>query len=391
MKIIMLGHINSETSDATSIHFSETANAYSRLGHLVSVICPQVTRDIYDTEIDIKDYPVKYEESLKSAFLHSFFIYKKLFRVITPDTDLVHIRWRLFPAIIVRLICWLKGCFPHILAEHNGWLDLEIKIQRNSKLIAWIGKALQISDSMTADQTLTVTDGIRNLLIDSGILPDKIFTVGNGTNVSHFYPLENKSDLKQSLLGVDGTIIGFIGNISKWQGIDDIVDSFANINRNFNNVYLLIAGSGMYKEELEKKIRQTDYADKIILKPNIPYDKVNEWMNVIDIAVAPKTKKLNIVGYSPLKIRDYAAAGCAVVSTDVNGIVELEEHGWLKTYNPENPESLEILLSNMLLNNIHEEMGRKARKFAEEHFSWNKIAEAIIGNLPEKVTNFKKK
>ena len=197
--------------------------------------------------------------------------------------------------------------------------------------------------------------------------------------------MKNGDNLKKELLGIKGIVIGFIGNISKWQGIDDIVNSFANINNNFNNVYLLIAGSGMYKEELERKISECCYADRIIIKPNIPYNEVNMWMNVIDIAVAPKTKKLNIAGYSPLKIRDYAAAGCAVVSTDVNGIVELEQHGWLRTYNPDIPGSLDDLLINLLEKGLYVDMGHKARLYAEQNFDWLKIAEVIIKNLPEKV------
>ncbi len=377
---MMLGLFDASISDAATIHFCEVANAYASIGHRVTVICPALPagKSLFAPRVRVCALPFRYKENLWCASWQNILLLLKYLALAGPCYDVVHIRWRLLPSILLRIIHRLKSAGTCVLTEHNGWLGLEIMLQRRSRVMAAIGKWLQAFDARHADKVLAVTPGIRQLLMESGVRGKKIFVVGNGANTSHFRPLADREQIKRRELGIEGRVLGFIGNISKWQGIDQLVDGFVALYDRYPDLYLLIAGSGMYAAELKRRVSALPQSDRILLKPNIPYEDVNRWMNLIDIAVAPKSKKLNAVGYSPLKIRDYAAAGRPVISTNVNGIKEFEPFGWLATYDPDTPGAFTDLVDDVLSRRDLEEMGRLARSYAIEHFDWDTIARQIV-------------
>ncbi len=380
MKILMLGLINYHKNDAAKIHFTELSKSFVKNGMNVDLLVP---KNFHDPElsksIKIYNLPFNYTENFILIFLLSILQIIYYLFLSSKNYDFVYIRWRLLPCYFIQLIKQIKNLKTEIITEHNGWIELETKIQRNSKIYQIVGKLLQISDAKYADKIVTVTDGIKNQLIKNNIKQDKIHVVGNGTNITHFYPLRNISKLKQKFLGNDDKIVlGFIGNISKWQELDTMIDAFENIcNSNFN-VTLLIIGSGTYLKEIKKKIEQLNHSDKIILKNDIDYKDMNLWMNVIDIALAAKSKILDDIGYSPLKIRDYAAAGKPIISTNVTGIREYSKYKWLRVFEPGNIKELQTIIEDLI--NDRELLGQMsidARKFAKQNFSWDVVAKRI--------------
>jgi len=131
-------------------------------------------------------------------------------------------------------------------------------------------------------------------------------------------------------------------------------------------------------DEIKKLITKENLKDFIILKENIPYKEVNLWMNIIDIAFAPKIKELDGIT-SPLKLRDYAASGNAVISTRIRGIKEFEQFGWLETFDPEVDGELEQKI-DFLVSNPEKivKMTKMSRDYAENNFSWNRVAKKIV-------------
>jgi len=377
--IIMLGLIDPAKNDASKIHFYELANSFVKLNNKVTLIVPKNKIDeslIEDMKV-IK-LPFNYTENFLMIFLLSIFqiFYYLIFS--SKKHNMVYIRWRLLPCFPIKIINRIKKLPTKIFSEHNGWIKLEAKIQHKFGFYSFIGYWLQILDAKFADKVIAVTQGIKDKLVLANIDVKNISVIGNGTNITHFYPMINREQLKFEKLNLkDKIILGFIGNISKWQGIDSLIDIFKTLAKQNKNIVLLVIGSGIYLEEIKKNIKNIEEKDRIIFKSNIDYSEVNLWMNIIDIAFSPKSYILNEIGYSPLKIRDYSAAGRPVISTNVNGIKELELHGWLKVYKNED-ECNRIITSLIEYPEKIEVMGKKAREYAENEFSWNIVAQKIL-------------
>lgn len=381
MRILMLGNFDPATNGASKVHFFEMADAFARQGHRVDALTPSglSAEAALEPGVRLVELPLRGDESsLVRAALVSMVQLVWLLFVLRGDHDAVYIRWRLFPALLVKAVALFRGARPLVVAEHNGWVELEYRIQRGDSFLSKVARWLQVADARGADLTVAVTDGIRDRLVKAGIAPRRIFVQGNGTNVRRFRPLEDRDALRAGLAGRGGTVLGFMGTISKWQGLDDLLDAFERAAAANDDIVLLVVGSGMYEKEFKARCDASPLAGRIVMRPHVAYERANEWMNAMDIAFAPKSKALDSIGYSPLKIRDYAAAGLPVVSTRVRGIAELEPHGWLRTYDPDEPGALAALLGELLADRAElAAMGRRARAYAEAEFSWDEVAANI--------------
>lgn len=384
-KILMLGLVNPEKNDAEKVHFFELANAFSNLGHEIDIIVPKGKLDErLRAGVNLTFLPFKSNNTNLRVFLLNFLLIFYYFFQF-KKYNYVYIRWRMLPCIVYKMFNLLFFKDRTIITEHNGWLEKEAQIQHSSSLYSRICRFIQILDARFADKVVVVTEGIKSKLVSCGVSNAKIIVAGNGTNTKHFFPLDHKSKLKRELLNIDETItiLGFMGNISKWQGIDTLLEMFEVIGAKYPKSFLLLIGSGIYLDEVKERISKLFSSDRVIIIENVPYEKMNKWMNVMDIAFAPKSFDLDEIGYSPLKIRDYAAAGVPIVSTAVNGIKELEKFGFLKTYTTTN-ECVTIV--EKLLNKPENlvSMSSLGRKYALNEFDWSMIARGII----DKIENF---
>lgn len=391
MHILMLGNFDPGTNSASKVHFFEVMNAFARKGHDVDALVPKgLSKDAsLEQGTHLVELPVRGgESSLVRAALVTLLQFVWLFFTLKRRHDAVYIRWRLAPALMVRLVALLKGLRPLIVTEHNGWVELEYSLQRGDTPLARVAKWLQVADARSADLVVCVTDGIRDRLLDAGVSSHKLVVQGNGTNVEHFHPLEARKERLMGLFSREGTVLGFMGNIAKWQGLDDLLHAFEMAAAKHGDVLLLVIGSGMYSRQFEERCAVSPARDRIMLRPHVAYEQANEWMNAMDIAFAPKSKALDSIGYSPLKIRDYAAAGLPVVSTRVRGIAELEPHGWLRTYDPDDSGALDALLDELLADRTElAAMGGRARRYARKEFSWDNVAANLLTAMEQSGRN----
>lgn len=377
-------------NDAGKVHFLELAYSFSKLGHRVECILPKGEIDQrFKEDIKIYSLPFKIKNKYTYIFLLNLLQFLWAFWYIKKDLNFIYIRFRLLPCLLLKWMIKLKRLDSMILTEHPGWVEREMQIEAHSNVKIKIGKMLQIMDAKFANIVLAMTEGTRDKHLENGLNKNKVYVIQNGTNIDHYYPLEFSiiENFKKNVLNLpeNSIVFGFSGNISKWQGVEDLVTASSALMNDYP-LYLLIIGYGNHLNEIKQRIKQLNLENRIILKENIPYAEMNLWNNCIDVAFAPKVKSLD--GFtSPLKIRDYAACGKPVISTDIRGIKEFEPFGWLITYELNKPNNLEDKMRAILKSKTKiAEMGKKAREYAEQCFSWDKVAQASIDIYVEKST-----
>jgi glycosyltransferase involved in cell wall biosynthesis len=383
----MLSLINPNLNDAGKVHFLELAYSFSKNGHQVHCILPKGNIDKrFLDKFRCCQLPFKVKDIYLFILFLNILQFVWSFFLINKNTNIVYIRFRLLPCSFLKLLLKLRRLKPLILTEHPGWVQREMLIEGHNSLSADFGKLLQIQDAKSADLVLAMTEGTKDMLVNNSLYVNKVNVLQNGTNIDHYYPLDQKviSEFKKNVLQLpdNSIILGFSGNISKWQGLDDLISASANLINEFP-LFLLIIGTGKYIDDIIKKINDLNLNDRVIIKKNVPYSDMNIWNNCIDVAFAPKIKSLD--GFtSPLKIRDYAACGKPVISTAIRGIKEFEPYGWLITYELDKPNDLENKIRALLnVDNSIEIMGKKGRDFACEYFSWDKVAQSTINICSE--------
>ena len=379
---LCLGLFDAAKSDACKIHFFEIAEALAQRGAEVEAMVPnaEIDESALFGGVRVSVFGGNYTESLWRATWLSLLQLKEYALKSNSSVDVVYVRWRLLPAFFLRLINRFKGLKPVIVSEHNGWVELEVELQRGSPFMGRIARLLQLWDGRSADAVIAVTDGIRQRLAQGGVAHNKVFTVDNGTNTELFHPLPDKDAIKERLLGGRGPVMGFTGNLARWQGVEAILEAFDRVAETHPEARLLLVGSGLHEESVRRAAADRKCADRITLAGNVDYAEMNLWLNAMDIGLAPKSRALEGAGYSPLKVRDYAAAGIPVLASDVTGLREFEPLGWLRTFDPDVSGDLGRVLVEMLADTEElRQRGAKARAYAEEHFSWERAAAKIEG------------
>jgi glycosyltransferase involved in cell wall biosynthesis len=384
-KILYICSIDTDQVNACLVHTMSIANAFAKIGHHVDMIFPG-TGDHEKLKIFgglIKLFPkfklkkIPFKNAITGLF-HTFFIIK---HIAQHKIDVVYSRAHILS--FFAIFCIRAFTRTTIVSEHNGDFFDEVQSSGYSKLLAAFAKYFQIFDMKFSHFIRVVTPGMKKVFISYGIKAEKIFVVGNGTNTSFFKPMERGEVLKKLNLDPQKTYVGFIGNLVTWQGVDWVLNPISTLIKNQPNLCFIIAGSGSLLSDLKRQASELGLSDHVLFYGNVDYHDAPWVINAFDIALAPFMKSRNErIGLSPLKIRDYAACGCPVLASRIQGIDTHHAEGGIYLFEPENEKDFSIKLEYLLDNKqTLNEMAKNARTFAEKNYDWQHIAEQILSHI----------
>ena len=109
-----------------------------------------------------------------------------------------------------------------------------------------------------ADHVAVLCNGLKNDLIQRGIAESKITPVFNGINPEDFKPTPPDLEFTNQY-GLEGkTIIGFIGSFYRYEGLDLLIQAFAQLAPKYSDLVLLLVGGGEMESELKQLVQDLD-------------------------------------------------------------------------------------------------------------------------------------
>jgi glycosyltransferase involved in cell wall biosynthesis len=381
MKILIISTLNLSHSNGGIVHFTSISQEFRRAGHILDAIIPSTNNQEIDQQIATKYFDqVTFSSNQLSKLLPiSKTSINSLLQIFTalqqnPDNyDWVYLRSNLL-SFFVLLALKLRG-FKKIVSEHNGWFVDELTMMGVSNWQQNIIKYLQIQDAKLANLVRTVVPNIKQKLRENGIDDQKIFVAGNGTDIHFFKPQNRREILNQINLNPEYFYLGFIGDLEPWQGVEVAINAMSIIYDKYPESRLLVIGGGRQLKYLQETYGHLEY---IKFLGSVPYQNSNDYINCFDIALLPK-QGLDDIGYSPIKLYAYAAAGRAILASDIRGIKELEPNKFLRLHQPGNSQDLAAKAIEMISHPEQlSQMGIIAREYAEQHFSWKLVTDKII-------------
>jgi len=203
--------------------------------------------------------------------------------------------------------------------------------------------------------------------------------IHHGRDDSTFNPKKvDKKRARNKYLGPkhnNSFIFGFIGTPGVHKGIEDLLYAVKILSN--ENVILMMVGKdqGGYFKKVEKMIEEARLANRVIFLPEQPFDKLSEFLSIMDLVVIPQKKRPASHGQVPAKIFDAMAMAKPIISTNVSDIPEiLRDCGWI--VESEKPKELAEMIKYVFDHPEEaEQMGLKAREELERKYSWD-----IIGN-----------
>ncbi len=229
---------------------------------------------------------------------------------------------------------------------------------------------------------VAVSEAVRQYLEQFPEAGEKTIVIPNGVHWERFQqPPSTDSRSPDS----GKTVIGFVGSLKPWHGVDRLIAAFAEAINQIPHLELQIVGDGPQRQTLEDQIQCLNpIAQRAIrLLGHVGYEQMPDVLHGFDIAVAPYPR-LETFYFSPLKILEYMAAGCAIVASNIGQISDLichRKNGLLA-----NPDSTPDLVSQLLeLANsadLRRRLGNAGRQAAFARHRWEQVTDRILKSVP---------
>ncbi len=182
-----------------------------------------------------------------------------------------------------------------------------------ARMAAWLERCTW----RAADLVLPVSEVLAEIVRQAGVPPERIVVIPNGIDEEYFRSPDS-TDAKRDL-GLQGkTVLGFIGFVRDWHGLDSVLDLLGD-PRCPPDLHLLVIGDGPALPGLKSRAQRLGLLPRVTFTGLVDRDGLARHIAAFDIALQPKA-----VDYaSPLKIFEYMAAGKAIVAPDQANIREI--------------------------------------------------------------------
>jgi glycosyltransferase involved in cell wall biosynthesis len=300
---------------------------------------------------------------------------------------------RAFPRNITRIIAearWadiihVQKCFdyatmPAVLAHiihnkplHYDWDDWEFAIY-NAAPDSWAGgKYLGYIERMLPRLVDTITvasHGLHSYARSLGVDKNRLFEGHVGVDLDLFRPRRLYSIIEPGL-------VIYVGQLHGAQYVKLFLDAAARVLEQ-RKAQFMVVGSGSEQGDLERYARDKGIAPYVQFIGGVPHEDVPRYLAGADVAVACFEENDITLCKSPLKLVEYMAAGKAIVASDVGEVADMLGGCGVLT-KPGDPVSLSQGIVALLNNKEkREELGRAARRNAENRFCWSVTTRNVL-------------
>ena len=222
---------------------------------------------------------------------------------------------------------------------------------------------------------MTLSQAMKALIVSWGIDGDKVHVIPNAVDAQRFQPQPVDVVLREQW-PVTGFIVGFIGSITTYEGLQDLVVAIKLLRAQGVEISLVIAGSGPYESELRKIIRNCDF---IYYAGAIPHRDVQHWYSSFDCCAYPRKNDVVCRYVPPMKVLEAMAMGKPVVVSDLAPLTEMVENKVTGLVcEPNNAESLADCLKALMDDGLASQLASSGRAWVENHRTWEQNSQRYL-------------
>jgi len=324
----VLYHHRTRGEDAQGVHIRALCDGFRALGHEVRLMGPPVPPSARSQERDyaqavgmrllgLRVPSWLYDFAALVYNVPAFFVL--VAAMLRRRPDLVYERYALF-GVSGRLAAGALGV-PFVL-EVNAPLCLELEREQG---LAFRRLAQRVEDWLcrSATRTLVVSGSMARILEARGTSAERLWVMPNGVDRDAFHPGVNGADARARLGLEDRFVVGFVGWVRSWHGVDRLVRVAARLRERIPELVVLIVGDGPARPELEAIAADEGIGDRIYFTGGLPQKDVPRHLAAMDVAVQPDVTEYA----SPIKLFEYLAMGRAVVAPQRENITEIVTDG----------------------------------------------------------------
>jgi glycosyltransferase involved in cell wall biosynthesis len=200
-----------------------------------------------------------------------------------------------------------------------------------------------------ADKVLATTPELVKYTQEMGSEKSSYFPLG--ITSKFFKPMQKSSNILNKLnLKNSDHVIGFIGTIYDFAGLDNIITQLPEIIKKIPDLKLIIIGGGPYFENLKSLVHKLNLKNYVVMTGFVDQKNLSEYISLFDLCLNPFIVNSITDRIIPTKILEYMACKKPVLSTPLHGTIELlpdENYGIIYSDLANFTNSIIDLLSNV--------------------------------------------
>jgi len=287
--------------------------------------------------------------------------------------------------------CQYYAAIPAVIAAyirnkplHYDWDDWEEMIWYEScgrslhaRFIGFHFKIIERVLPVLADSVSVASQELNNLTLRFGVKENNICTVPVGADLEEFNPGIDGRLIKKRY-AIKNPLVLYVGQLCGAQHIDLFIQAAKIVLDKYPQVIFMIVGEGFMEKSLKDLTKQLNIDDKIIFTGSFSHEEIPLYIAAADICVAPFKETRVTVCKSPLKIVEYLACGKPIVASNVGEVRRMiEDAGILVEAGKAGPLA-DNILSLLLDVRLRDELGKKARKRAEDTYNWKASSTTLL-------------
>jgi glycosyltransferase involved in cell wall biosynthesis len=273
---------------------------------------------------------------------------------------------------------------PFIFEVRDLWpqtlLDMGVLTPRNP--LTWLLWAIEKKLYLRANRIVTLLPNASEYIARYGIGSDKIVWISNGVDLESF----KQPGAKEAQ--ATGFTLTYFGSHGPANGLDNILKALSIVQSEglAPGLRVRLVGDGTAKAELEAlssalRLKNVSFEGSV-LKGEIPVIASQADGFILCVRDLPSLYRY---GISMNKLFDYLASGRPIILASAASNNPVADAGAGLTVPPDQPKALAdamVKLANMPKDE-REAMGRRGRAHAEEHYSYEKLAQRLAATLDQ--------
>ncbi len=378
LRILMLAPTPYFADRGCHVRIYEEARALRAAGHDVRIVTYHLGRDMPGIPvIRIPNIPwytrLTAGPSWHKLYLDALLLFRAVPLLFTFRPNVIHAHLH-EGALIGYLLKMLSGV-PLVL-DYQGSLTGECVDHgffRPTSLAARVFRRIEGMIDNCADRIVTSSSaGAAELVNGWGIAAERVTAIIDGVDTEVFHPCPRHEGRTRLAMAQDIPLVAYLGVLSRYQGIDLLLDSISLLKGEWVKAHFLIMGFPCehYKDAAEAR----GIGDMITFTGKIDYQDAPLLLSAADISVTPKLSPTEANG----KVFNYMACGIPVIAFDtpVNREV-LGDTGIYARYGDARDLATKItaLLSDPEAIRSH---GERVREKAVREHSWTARGKALV-------------
>lgn len=201
--------------------------------------------------------------------------------------------------------------------------------------------------------------GVPVFLIEDVALPSQPFCAG--------------AEPLRELLDIEGSLALYVGNLQRYQGVEQVVRAMAQVPRALDVTLVLIGGNENDISRVRALVRKLHLEERVYLLGPRPLAQLSGFLSQADILVSPRSQGSN----TPMKVYSYMNSGTPILATRILSHTQVLDDNCAQLVEP-NPQALARGLATLATDEkLRERLGAAARRRAREKYSVEAFREKV--------------